>query len=337
MPEADEQSVESQQLTVGERLRHAREAAGLTRQEIATRTKIAERHLISIDENRFLDVGGKAYAVGFSRAYARAVGLDEGEIAQAVRDTLSESEEPSQRQQPDTFEPGDPARVPGSRIAWISALGALAVIVAVYFLWSSFLSPSVSLPELTRNEGPQQETASGPAQPAPAATPAAPSEPVVFTALEPNIWIKFFDASGKQLMQKQMAEGESYTVPADADGPQVTTGRPDAFAITVGGKPVPKLNERPIIVRSAPVSAAALLSRGKPVADPTEPAVTATQAPTAEQAQRTTAIQPAPARLPAAQPAPAATTRAVSAASAGAPAAAMTATAVSAEASTVSQ
>ena len=50
----------------------------------------------------------------------------------------------------------------------------------------------------------------------------------------PDTWVKFYDASGAELYQAQMAEGESFTIPRDAEGPQVWTGRPYALAITVG-------------------------------------------------------------------------------------------------------
>ncbi|MCB2074913.1 MAG: DUF4115 domain-containing protein [Novosphingobium sp.] len=277
MPEEDVQQTELPIESVGTRLRNARNVGGMSRSEVATRTKIAERHLISIEEDRFLDLPGKTYAVGFSRAYARTVGLDEAEIAQAVRDLLAASEEPVERYQPATFEPGDPARVPGSRVAWIAAVAAVAVLVAVYFLWRSFLSPAVSLPDLTQE--PQQQAApasAGKAAPAAPAKPAAAAGPVVFTALEPNVWIKFYDASGEQLMQKQMAEGERYTVPADAEGPQVRTGRPDAFEITIGGKKVPPLSDTPIVVSDVPVSAKALLARTQTAPAPAEVAPTPT-------------------------------------------------------------
>ena len=90
----------------------------------------------------------------------------------------------------------------------------------------------------------------------------------MFTALADGVWVKFYDASGKQLMQKEMAKGERYTVPADAQGPQVWTGRPYALGITVGGKPVPKLSEADEIVRDVPVTPEALLARGKPTGQP---------------------------------------------------------------------
>ena len=79
----------------------------------------------------------------------------------------------------------------------------------------------------------------------------------------PDTWVKFYDASGAELYQAQMGEGESFTIPRDAEGPQVWTGRPYAPAITVGGRPVPKLSEEDEIVRDVPVSAEALLTRGQ--------------------------------------------------------------------------
>ena len=84
----------------------------------------------------------------------------------------------------------------------------------------------------------------------------------MFTALEDGVWVKFYDRGGTQLLQKHMAKGERYTVPADADGPQIWTGRPDALAIEIGGKPVPKLAETQGIMKDIPVTAAALLARG---------------------------------------------------------------------------
>jgi len=84
---------------------------------------------------------------------------------------------------------------------------------------------------------------------------------VVFTALASGVWVKFYDAAGTQLMQKQMAAGERYVVPAGAQGPMVWTARPDALAITVGGKAVPPLSATQTTMKDVPVSAAALLAR----------------------------------------------------------------------------
>jgi len=89
--------------------------------------------------------------------------------------------------------------------------------------------------------------------------------PVVFTALEAGIWVKFYDGQGKQLLQKQLAKGESYTVPADAVGPKLWTGRPDALAITIAGQAIPRLADAEKIMKDIPVDAASLRARAGPV------------------------------------------------------------------------
>ena len=288
---------------IGASLRRAREAAGLSRADIAARTKIAERHLAAIEADNFRDLASSTYAVGFSRAYARAVGLDEAEVARAVRADLGASEENDQRTKPNTFEPGDPARVPGSRMAWVAAVGAVAVIAAVFVFSRSYYSPAVSLPELTAPQASASAAAS--------AAPAAPARPtVVFTALEPRVWVKFYDAAGTQLMQKEMAEGESYVVPADASAPLIRTARPDALAITVGGRPVPPLAARQMTIADVPVSAAALLARPAPAASTPAAAAPVVGAPaaTAEALPpRASASAPPPSRAAASSmPSPAA-------------------------------
>ena len=256
MDEDDAVTAGTAPATVGDRLCRAREAAGLSRENIAARTKIAERHLLAIEEDRLSELAGRTYAVGFSRAYARAVGLDEGEVAQAVRNRLDMDEQSRPRAQVETFEPGDPARVPSARLAWSAAAsGVLAIVVLLYLFWPSFLSPQGSLPDLL---GEEQIAPS----PAAAAVSAPASTAVVITATEPRVWVKIYDLAGNQLFQKEMAEGETYALPADASGPMLRTARPDALEITIGGKRVARISDKPETVKDVPISAAALLSRG---------------------------------------------------------------------------
>ena len=264
LPHSEEfQETELPLESVGKRLSRARDAAGMSLEDVSARTKIATRHLIAIEEDRFSDLAGRTYAVGFARTYARSVGLDDAEIAEGVRAQLaSEEAEPWPGPQPETFEPGDPARVPPGRLAWIAGLGALVAIVFVYILWRSFLAPAGELPDLIEDEQPEVVADAAPARNK-ASKLADPGGQVVFTALEPDIWVKFYDGAGEQLFQKQMAKGEKYAVPGDSKGPQLWTGRPDALRITIGGREVPMLGTEPVRVKDVPVSAAALLARGK--------------------------------------------------------------------------
>jgi transcriptional regulator with XRE-family HTH domain len=263
MTEEQENLSPAGEMSVGNRLRAAREAAGLSRADIAARTRITERHIAAIEADDFGALAGRTYAIGFSRNYAKAVGLDPAAVAEDVRQLTSQADAASEAGMLDDLEPGDPSRVPTRSMAWLAGVAAFVVVIAGYFAWHTFYVPELGLPSLVRDE-PKAVVAR--AEAAPVASRA--DGPVVFTASEDGIWVKFYDAGGTQLMQKQMAKGETYTVPADANGPQLWTGRPEALAITIGGQPVPPLADRQMTVRDVPVSAAALLARAEPAPVP---------------------------------------------------------------------
>jgi cytoskeletal protein RodZ len=159
---------------VGTRLRRAREAAGLSITDVAARTRIAERHLATIEAGKFHALASRAYAIGFTRNYAREVGLDEEEILRDVRAEFDGQEHLADRYQPAAFEPGDPARVPPARLALIAALSALAVLIAGYIFWRSFYTPAVPLPDLA--------TEASDSAGMPAAATAAPSMPAAIAS-----------------------------------------------------------------------------------------------------------------------------------------------------------
>jgi transcriptional regulator with XRE-family HTH domain len=265
----DENAIIQSPPGVGEQLRAAREAKGLSLEQVAAETRIPQRHLIAMEAGDFAKLPGRTYAVGFARTYAKTVGLDADEIGTSVRAELDAQSDEGYR--PASFEPGDPARVPSRALGWFAGFAVLLLLAGGFFFFRTIFAPAGELPSLVEQQQAQQgrqRTTARNALPG-ASTAANPTGPVVFTALAPGIWVKFYDASGKQLMQKQMAQGESFTIPANAQGPMLWTGRPDALAITVGGNPLPKLAEQERVMKDVPVTAAALLARGQPSAAPT--------------------------------------------------------------------
>ena len=251
---------------IGAQLRAAREARALTLEQVAGETRIPQRHLHLIEAGDFAALPARTYAIGFSRTYARAVGLDETEVADRVRAEL-DAQQSGPRHRVAGFEPGDPARVPSRALGWLSALAVVLILAALFVVFRPYFLPAAELPSLVEQEEAELAAARTAAQQRSAPPPAgavAGSGAVVFTALEERVWVKFYDASGRQLLQKELARGERYTVPADAQGPQLWTGRPDALAISVGGRAVPKLAEEERIMRDVPVTAQALLARTRP-------------------------------------------------------------------------
>lgn len=249
----------------GDRLRLAREAQGLSLEEVAIRTRVPQRQLEVLERNDFASLPGIPYAVGFARSYARAIGLDEHAIAQSVREELGS--EVSARYE--AYEPADPARVPPRVLAWTAALIALVLAIA-YGVWRTqlFTPPTDEQIAAQVSQPAAAPTAAGRPAPRP-----APSEgPVVLTATD-TIWLRIYDQAGEKLLEKQMEKGESFTVPANANNPMILTGRPDALAVTVGGRPVPPLGTAEKTISDFPISAAALLNR-PPSALPPAPAGT---------------------------------------------------------------
>lgn len=255
---------------VGERLVAARRAQGLTLQDIASRTRIPLRHLEAMESGKFETLPGRTYAIGFAKAYARAVELPEDEIAQAIREALGgQAQVPSR--DVTQFDLDEPSKVPSAKLALLAAVVGAVILIAGFGVWRTYFFPGANVEDLAQAadsaDAGSVAPAKGKPRPKAAAEPAVdPKAEVVFTATEDNIWIKFYDGEGKQLMQKQMALGEQYTVPADAVNPQVWTGRPDAFQITVGGRSVAPLGTSEVAVKDVPVTAAALMAR--PAAPP---------------------------------------------------------------------
>ncbi|MEQ8771889.1 MAG: helix-turn-helix domain-containing protein [Erythrobacter sp.] len=258
----------------GASLRAARERKRLDLSHIAAETRIPTHHLEVIEAGEFETLPSRTYAIGFARNYARVVGLDEDEIADKVRAELSDEGE-RRHHGAGTMEPGDPAKLPSAGLAWFGALAAIVLAVGVIAFSSSYFGQGADLPALTsedsasdagsaaapRNGAGQAgggQVAAGPEASVPAADPAGE---VVFTATEDGIWVRFYERGGERLFEDQMQSGDSFTLPGDAREPLINTGRPDAFAITIGGRAVAPLAERPETMGAEPVSASALLDR----------------------------------------------------------------------------
>ncbi|WP_374614633.1 helix-turn-helix domain-containing protein [Sphingorhabdus sp.] len=264
--------------SVGSQLYAAREAAGLSLTEIATRTRVPIRHLEAIEASNYSALPGSTYTIGFTRSYAKALGLDETALLTELRQELAEGGYQNVARTPE-YEPADPARVPSRPLAWGAAALAIALII-VYFIWRSFALAPVAEGDAAKPvaEAPIKDQ-SGPAK---AETQIDPSGQVVITARE-TVWLKIYDTENNRLYENEMKAGESFTVPKDANNPMIVTGRPQVLDVTIGGKPVPPLGTGERSIADVGISATALLAR-KTEAAPVQNAAGASAGPAAESA-----------------------------------------------------
>lgn len=221
--------------SIGDRLKEARDARGLTLDDVASQTRIPIRHLQHIESEDWDALPGVTYCVGFTRAYANMIGLDGAELSREVRDTLGDAR--IRAPTAHYLEPADPARVPPRPLALIAAVAALVLIVA-YALWRSSLGDG----EEPSAETPPQASAPAAQNPAPARPAANPGavagQPVTLTATQ-EVWVRISDAAGgPALFTGTMQPGQSFQVPPTAQRPVIRTGRPQVLRAAIGGRDI---------------------------------------------------------------------------------------------------
>lgn len=265
---ADEEGAEQGELAItrtGDRLRLAREAAGLSLADVATRTRITQRHLKAIEKSDFSELPGRTYVTGFARAYARAVDLPEAEIGASVRRELEEDEYGS-RPLYEAYEPTDPDRLPTARLTWTLVI-VTALLASAYGVWR-FLSvePDEALiaaqnQAADASEAPAADAASvTPVKTAPGAAVAADA-PVVLTGIS-EVWIGFDDANGKTENWRTLDAGETYQVPpAYIEQFTLRTSIPQALKVTVGGRDVGAIGPADTLVKGISLKPADLVAR----------------------------------------------------------------------------
>jgi cytoskeleton protein RodZ len=237
---------------VGEELREARIALGVSIEDAATQLRINKRYLQALEEGRIKDLPGAAYAVGFVRSYATALGLDADDAVRRFRDMSGTAVTKS----------GDlvfPEPVPrrGVPTGVLAALG-LALAMGGYIAWYQWSGRGERVvdavpplpPRLERAvETPDtQETPAAPVvvAPAPAPVPVAAPPPPVIDPDKPRVvirvkgesWVQIRDNPGNRVLtDRVLRAGEIIEIP-NRPGIVLTTGKAENLEILLDGQDV---------------------------------------------------------------------------------------------------
>jgi transcriptional regulator with XRE-family HTH domain len=273
---------------ISARLQAARQERGLSLDDVALKTRVPIRHLQHIEAGEWDQLPALTYTVGFVRSYANTVGLNGTELGTELRDHLMQGE---RRSGTPVYEPADPARVPPRSLA--IAAGLLALLLAIgYLIWRTNAAQEPDMLELaTRPEPPVAApvaAATPAAQPLGGPTQAGATGPVALVASS-DLWLRVSDTGGARLREGVMKAGERWEVPATAQQPQITTGRPDALRVTVGQTEIPPLAATQQTISNISLLPQDLLARIQPGS--------AGAAPAQANAGGSSAAQPAPAPL----------------------------------------
>ena len=268
--------------SVGQRLRAAREAKGMSIEDVAAATRIPTRHLLSLEESEWNKLPAPTYSVGFAKNYAAAVGLDKVEISEQLRGEMGSVLPAHYTTVPENFEPLDSDRSMPKGIVF----GAIAAVIAIVLVLSWLSNREL------KSDDAAPIAATDNLATAPAAAPIAAAS-VVITANE-AVWIDVRDGA-TILKQGELAAGQSFEVPASATGPTLTTAKPEALRISVGTADAPSIGPAGTRIANVSLLPADVL-RG-PVAAPAVAAPVArapAPAPRRATVRRTAPTAPAP-------------------------------------------
>jgi len=232
-----------EEISLGEQLRRAREAKGLSLDDVAGRTRIPIRHLQNIEREDWDALPAVTYAIGFARSYANAVGMDGAEVGRELRARIGGTT--IRAAAPQYYAQADPARVPPTSLALIAIVMAV-LLGAAYWIWRGNLEDGPdAVPPLEISEG-----ASAPAQPAAPAPPVVAGQPVTLVATG-EVWLRITEgAGGPVIFSGSMIAGDRYQLPANARNPMVRTGRPQNLRAMAGARDLGPLAPREQVVEN---------------------------------------------------------------------------------------
>lgn len=149
--------------TLGEMLRDAREARGISLVDAERETKIRQKHISAIEDDKLALLPGPVYARGFLRNYAAYLGLDPDEVMdifdqqtqptrQKIRAARGEPVHKAKGRKGDkiSINPLSPEPI-DTRVRYASSyiaisLLALPLIIAFYFVYSAYAGRNTSPP-----------------------------------------------------------------------------------------------------------------------------------------------------------------------------------------------
>ena len=230
---------------VGTEIREARESHGWSLEAVAAQLRIRQPYLEAIEAGRADDLPGSAYAVGFLRTYAAAVGLDADALAERFRQGATEVNRRT--------ELAFPAPVPqrGMPAGAVVLLGAV-VVVAAYAGWYRISSdghtPVQTVPEVPEHLAPHAAPVMTAPSPQVASILPTTSPPSVLATPAPTAAPSAVAPAAPGVSAQAVPPAQVATVPTLAPAPQ---GAAAPGAPTVAGTPVVAATGSPAAVPGA--------------------------------------------------------------------------------------
>lgn len=264
----------------GEALRRQREGLGLDLNDVAAKLRIKPAYLAALEAGRPDQLPGRAYALGFIRAYADYLGLDAGEVLWRFKQAPLELGGKPQLSFPMPL---------GERSTSSRGAVLVAVILAIcgYGTWyylstgadhrlervsqvpaellphraASPLSGNTPSPTTPAGAGADSATpaVAPPTHVLPAVPNAAPIPNGIVVHATADSWVEIRDARRSVLIARVLKAGENYRVP-NQPGLSMRTGNAGGLEITWDGNPVPPIGRTGTVRRDVALDPQALIA-----------------------------------------------------------------------------
>jgi cytoskeleton protein RodZ len=214
----EEERLDGETLSVGQRLKAARETSDISIDHISADLRVERRYVTALEADNFDEFSAPVFTKGYLKQYALRLGLNEGDLLQHFDRQVGEQQDPQLRSDTLAF------KSDRQQSRWPVAVSGLVLIVTGGVVWwlnqpgpvvvravpetgvespqvAPAEIPAVAPPGLTETlAAPVQEVAEEPIVPpleVPAELP-APSLEVEIVFAE-NCWTEVIDASGERL------------------------------------------------------------------------------------------------------------------------------------------
>jgi transcriptional regulator with XRE-family HTH domain len=230
-------------MDIGEQLRHAREARGLTLDALAKSTRVQPRILSAIEQNDCATIPPRPYGRGFVRTFASEVGLDPDST---VRNFFSQFAVADRPPVPARARIPDRAYAPANR-RWVWPVGAVvgyAAIAALVIVAGQWALKKNGEPGAVATVGTAVPPPAPAAErsPAPAPPPPRPATGVNITleALRPA-WVTAV-VDGERMVYRTLQPGEKVALAGMRDV-SIRTGDAGALNWQVNGRPAAPMGQ----------------------------------------------------------------------------------------------
>jgi cytoskeleton protein RodZ len=284
----------------GADLRAARERIGWSLQDIATALRIRLQYLEALEAGRINDLPGNAYALGYLRTYAVALGLDPNEVARRIKAEVGAVNQKTRL----AFPVPVPERgVPAGAVVLLGVLLAVGAYAGWYRLSGEGRLPAETSTQVPVRLAPLADQAvrlptarpiqvAAPAEPppvqqagmppvpaiSPSSAAAAPVMPLpvptgqsgqsrILLRASADAWVQVRDRAGPVLLNRTLHPGETWEVPAKPNL-LLTTGNAGGTDLVVDGVTSPSLGGGGAVRRDVPLDPDLIRDGKLPAASP---------------------------------------------------------------------